>query len=67
MSTTHQLVSDASKCRLHPLSLAWVDWFNNRRLLAPLGYMPPAEFESMYYSRKSIPTMQVGLTQSSLR
>jgi putative transposase len=42
-------------------TLAWVDWFNNRRLLAPLGYVPPAEFESMYYSRQSNPTMQAGL------
>ena len=26
-------------------TLSWVDWFNNRRLLEPLGYVPPAEFE----------------------
>jgi hypothetical protein len=25
--------------------LAWVNWFNNRRLLEPLGYLPPAEYE----------------------
>jgi transposase InsO family protein len=24
-------------------TLSWVDWFNNRRLLEPLGYVPPAE------------------------
>jgi putative transposase len=30
-------------------TLNWVDWFNNRRLLQPLGYMPPAEFEAQYY------------------
>ena len=24
-------------------TLKWVDWYNNRRLLAPLGYIPPAE------------------------
>ena len=29
-------------------TLAWVDWFNNRRLLGPLEYVPPAEFEAMY-------------------
>ena len=28
--------------------LEWVDWFNNRRLLEPLGHVPPSEFESMY-------------------
>jgi putative transposase len=26
----------------------WVDWFNNRRLLAPIGYIPPAEAEECY-------------------
>jgi putative transposase len=30
-------------------TLNWVDWFNNRRLLQPLGYIPPAEFEAQYY------------------
>ncbi|MBL9027447.1 MAG: IS3 family transposase [Myxococcales bacterium] len=30
-------------------TLTWVDWFNNRRLLEPLGYVPPAEFELAYY------------------
>jgi transposase InsO family protein len=30
-------------------TLDWVDWFNNRRLLEPIGAIPPAEFESMYY------------------
>ncbi len=29
-------------------TLEWVDWFNNRRLLEPIGYIPPAEFEAMY-------------------
>ena len=30
----------------------WVDWFNNRRLLQPLGDVPPAEFEQMYYQHQ---------------
>jgi len=30
-------------------TLEWVDWFNNRRLLEPIGNMPPVEFESAYY------------------
>jgi transposase InsO family protein len=29
-------------------TLTWVDWFNNRRLLEPIGNIPPAEFEAMY-------------------
>jgi transposase InsO family protein len=30
-------------------TLEWVDWFNNRRLLEPIGDIPPAEFEQAYY------------------
>jgi len=30
-------------------TLEWVDWFNNRRLLEPIGNVPPAEFEMNYY------------------
>jgi len=33
-------------------TLEWVDWFNNRRLMEPLGHVPPAEFESMYYHQQ---------------
>lgn len=31
-------------------TLEWVDWFNNRRLLGPIGNIPPAEAEERYYS-----------------
>ena len=30
-------------------TLDWVDWFNNRRILEPIGNIPPAEYELMYY------------------
>ena len=30
-------------------TLEWVDWFNNRRLLEPIGNIPPAEAEANYY------------------
>lgn len=30
-------------------TLEWVDWFNHRRLLEPIGNVPPAEFEASYY------------------
>ncbi|MCR9247832.1 MAG: integrase core domain-containing protein, partial [bacterium] len=33
-------------------TLSWVDWFNNRRLLGPLGNLPPAEFEEAYYQQQ---------------
>jgi putative transposase len=29
-------------------TLEWVDWFNHRRLLGPIGDIPPAEYERMY-------------------
>ena len=30
-------------------TLEWVDWFNHRRLLEPIGHVPPVEFEMAYY------------------
>jgi len=30
-------------------TLTWVDWFNNRRLMEPLGDIPPREYEENYY------------------
>ncbi len=33
-------------------TLEWVDWFNNRRLLEPLGNVPPAEFEMQYLQQQ---------------
>ncbi len=32
-------------------TLDWVDWFNNRRLLEPIGNIPPAEAEARYYQQ----------------
>ena len=29
-------------------TLKWVDWFNNRRLLEPIGYITPTEAEEAY-------------------
>jgi transposase InsO family protein len=34
-------------------TLTWVDWFNTRRLLEPIGYVPPAEYEAQYYAEAS--------------
>jgi putative transposase len=31
-------------------TLKWVDWFNNRRLLEPIGNIPPVEAEENYYA-----------------
>jgi transposase InsO family protein len=30
----------------------WVDWYNNRRLLQPIGDIPPAELEQAYYEQR---------------
>jgi putative transposase len=35
-------------------TLSWVDWFNHRRLLEPLGDMPPAEYEARYYDEAAV-------------
>jgi transposase InsO family protein len=40
-------------------TLEWVDWFNNRRLLEPIGDIPPAEREIKYYSRMEESTASV--------
>ena len=32
----------------------WVDWFNHRRLLEPIGNIPPAEAEERYYAAAAI-------------
>ena len=42
-------------------TLEWVDWFNHRRLLEPIGDVPPAEFEAMYYEDQKSPAMAAGL------
>jgi len=42
-------------------TLEWVDWFNQRHLLEPIGYVPPAEFEQMYYRNQTTPAVQAGL------
>ena len=34
-------------------TLTWVEWFNNRRLLRPIGDVPPAEYEMRYYQTES--------------
>jgi putative transposase len=46
-------------------TLEWVDWFNNRRLLEPIGYIPPAEFEEMFYREQTL-VEDEGLKQMSL-
>jgi putative transposase len=47
-------------------TLEWVDWFNHRRVLEPIGYVPPAEFEAAY-QRQEDPSYPARLKHPSLR
>jgi putative transposase len=33
-------------------TLEWIDWFNKRRLLEPIGNIPPAEAEANYHAQR---------------
>jgi putative transposase len=49
-------------------TLAWVDWFNHRRLLEPIGYVPPAEYEASYYAQLRAPdTIEDGVAAGILQ
>jgi len=52
----HQRASWKSFEAVKMATLSWVDWFNNRRLLEPIGNIPPAEAEARYYAiQETIP------------
>jgi len=34
-------------------TLDWVHWFNHKRLLGPIGHIPPAEAEAAYYRQQA--------------
>ena len=42
-------------------TLDWVCWYNQRRLLEPIGYVPPTEFEQMYYRNRTAPAVAAGV------
>ncbi len=48
-------------------TLEWVDWFNNRRLLEPIGNIPPAEAEARFYAQSRELAMVACLKPTSLR
>jgi transposase InsO family protein len=48
-------------------TLEWVDWFNHRRLLAPIGNVPPAEFEASYHQSTGQLPMAACLKPGALR
>jgi len=42
-------------------TLEWVSWYNTQRLLEPIGYVPPVEYETHYYRSQPTPAMGVGV------
>jgi putative transposase len=44
-------------------TLEWVAWFNNTRLLGPIGDIPPVEFEEAHYHRQQATMLEAGVTQ----
>jgi putative transposase len=42
-------------------TLDWVCWYNQHRLLEPIGYVPPAEFEEMYYRNQTALAITAGV------
>ena len=50
-----------TKEALELATLQWVAWFNNHRLLGPIGYIPPAEAEANYYRQLA---SQAAITQA---
>lgn len=43
-------------------TLEWVAWYNTQRLLEPLGYLPPAEYEEQYHRASEAQPLEVALT-----
>lgn len=49
-----------SRAEVEMATLQGVDWFNHRRLLGPIGYIPPIEAEMSYYQQLSDITKVAG-------
>jgi transposase InsO family protein len=43
-------------------TLEWVTWFNTQRLLEPLGYLPPAEYEEQFHRTQTAHAVAGALT-----
>lgn len=42
-------------------TLEWVHWYNTKRLMSSIGYVPPAEYEKRYYDQLKVPHVELGL------
>ncbi len=47
-------------------TLEWVWWFNYHRLLGPIGYVPPVEYEEAHYRAQETPAELLGLNPAGL-
>jgi len=47
-----------TKAAVEMATLEWVAWFNNKRLLGSIGYIPPAEAEQNYYRQKQFEVLE---------
>jgi transposase InsO family protein len=43
-------------------TLEWVAWYNTQRLLEPLGYLPPAEYEEQFHRIREAQATEGALT-----
>ncbi len=48
-------------------TLEWVWWFNHHRLLEPIGYVPPVEYEEAFYGREATLEAPTTLNSGALR
>ena len=42
-------------------TLDWVSWYNEHRLLEPIGYVPLVEFGQIYWGSQAVPAMVAGV------
>lgn len=49
----HQRGPWKTKQAVELATLEWVAWFNHHRLMEPMGYIPPAEFEANYHRQRA--------------
>lgn len=47
-------------------TLEWVAWYNTQRIMEPLGYVSPAEFEEQFYRTQADPAERLALYEPSL-
>jgi transposase InsO family protein len=48
-------------------TLEWVWWYNHHRLLEPIGYVPPVEYEEAFYGRETAQPERLRLNSGALR